>query len=125
MIAYTTLGVSDFDAAKTFYSNLLGVIGAEYVFGNERIALYGYDVSQPMLSICIPYDEGEPSAGNGTMVAIRAGGPEDCDALYAKAIELGAACDGPPGERMPGFFYGAYVRDPDGNKLCFCQIGPS
>jgi len=25
---------------------------------------------------------------------------------------------------MPGFFYGAYVRDPDGNKLCFCQIGP-
>jgi catechol 2,3-dioxygenase-like lactoylglutathione lyase family enzyme len=32
MIAYTTLGVSDFDAAKTFYSNLLGVIGAEHVF---------------------------------------------------------------------------------------------
>ena len=54
MIAYTTLGVSDFDAAKTFYSNLLGVVGAEYVFGNERIALNGYDVSQPMLSICIP-----------------------------------------------------------------------
>ena len=125
MIAYTTLGVSDFDAAKTFYSNLLGVIGAEYVLGNERIALYGYDVSQPMLSICIPYDEGEPRAGNDTMVAIRSGGPEDCDALYAKAIELGATCDGPPGERMPGFFYGAYVRDPDGNKLCFCQIGPS
>ena len=125
MIAYTTLGVNNFEAAKTFYSDLLGVIGAKYVLGNERIALYGRDVSQPMLSICIPYDEGEPSAGNGTMVAIRAGEPEDCDALYAKAIELGATCDGPPGERMPGFFYGAYVRDPDGNKLCFCQIGPS
>ena len=125
MIAYTTLGVSDLDASKIFYSNLLSVIGAKHVLGNERIALYGYDVSQPMLSICIPYDEGEPSAGNGTMVAIRAGGPGDCDALYAKAIELGATCDGPPGERMPGFFYGAYVRDPDGNKLCFCQIGPN
>ena len=59
------------------------------------------------------------------MVAIRAGGPAECDAMYAKAIELGATCDGPPGERMPGFFYGGYVRDPDGNKLCFCQIGPS
>ena len=125
MIAYTTLGVSDLGAAKTFYSSLLGVIGAEYVLGNERIALYGYDVSQPMLGICIPYDEGEPSAGNGTMVAIRAGEPKDCDAMYVKAIELGATCDGPPGERRPGFFYGAYVRDPDGNKLCFCQIGPS
>ena len=86
MIAYTTLGVSDLEAAKTFYSSLLGVIGAEYVLGNERIALYGYDVSQPMLSICIPYDEGEPSAGNGTMVAIRAGGPADCDALYDNCL---------------------------------------
>ena len=104
---------------------MLGVIGAKYVFGNERIALYGTDVANPMLAVCIPYDEGEPSAGNGTMVAIRAGAPEDCDAMYAKAIELGAICDGPPGERVPGFFYGGYVRDPDGNKLCFCQIGPS
>ena len=49
---------------------LLSVIGAKHVLGNERIALYGYDVSQPMLSICIPYDEGEPSAGNGTMVGV-------------------------------------------------------
>ena len=37
MIAYTTLGVSDFDAAKTFYSNLLGVIGAEYVLGTNAL----------------------------------------------------------------------------------------
>ena len=101
------------------------MIGAKYVLGNERIALYGMDVASPMLAVCIPYDEGAPSAGNGTMVAIRAGGPAECDAMYAKAIELGATCDGPPGERMPGFFYGGYVRDPDGNKLCFCQIGPS
>ena len=105
MLAYTTLGVSDFERAKSFYEALLGV-------------------TSPMLAVCIPYDEGEPSAGNGTMVAIRAGGPAECDAMYEKAIELGATCDGPPGERMPGFFYGAYVRDPDGNKLCFCQIGP-
>ena len=39
MIAYTTLGVNNFEAAKTFYSDLLGVIGAKYVLGNERIAL--------------------------------------------------------------------------------------
>jgi predicted lactoylglutathione lyase len=59
------------------------------------------------------------------MVAIRAGSRAACDELYAKAIILGATCDGPPGERMPDFFYGAYVRDPDGNKLCFCQMGAS
>ena len=125
MLAYTTLGVTNFERAKTFYESLLSVIGAKYVLGNERIALYGTDLLNPMLAVCIPYDEKAPSAGNGTMVAIRAGDPETCDAMYAKAIELGATCDGPPGERMPGFFYGAYVRDPDGNKLCFCQMGSS
>ncbi|MEK9989287.1 MAG: VOC family protein, partial [Halieaceae bacterium] len=99
MLAYTTLGVADFEKAKAFYAALLSVIDANYVMGNERIALYGKDIDNPMLAVCIPYDEGEPSAGNGTMVAIRAGGPAECDAMYAKAIELGATCDGPPGER--------------------------
>ncbi|MDG2460561.1 MAG: VOC family protein [Luminiphilus sp.] len=104
MIAYTTLGVSDFERAKHFYSTLLGLIGADYVLGNERIALYGMSVENPMLAVCIPYNEQAASPGNGTMVAIRAGTPETCDPLYEKAIELGATCDGPPGERMPGFF---------------------
>ena len=125
MLAYTTLGVNDFDRAKTFYATLLGVIGADLVMGNERIALYGKDIDSPMLAICIPYDEQPPSAGNGTMVAIRAGSREACDAMYEKAIALGAACDGPPGERMPDVFYGGYVRDLDGNKLCFCHMGPA
>ena len=124
MIAYTTLGVSDFERGKHFYSTLLGLIGAECVLGTERIALFGASLDNPMLAVCIPYNEEAASPGNGTMVAIRAGSHEACDALYAKAIELGATCDGPPGERMPGFFYGAYVLDPDGNKLCFCQMGP-
>ena len=125
MIAYTTLGVSDFEAGKAFYETLLGMIGATCVVGNERIALYGTDLNNPMLAVCIPYNEEAPTAGNGTMVAIRAGSREACDAMYHKAIELGATCDGPPGERMPDFFYGGYVKDPDGHKLCFCQMGPS
>ena len=125
MLAYTTLGVSDFEQANACYAALLGVIGANYVMGTERIALYGKDMDNPMLAICVPYDEQPPSAGNGTMVAIRAGSREACDAMYEKALELGATCDGPPGERVPNVFYGGYVRDYDGNKLCFCQMGPS
>ena len=125
MLAYTTLGVSDFEQANAFYAALLGVIGANYVMGTERIALYGKDMDNPMLAICVPYDEQAPSAGNGTMVAIRAGSREACDAMYEKALALGATCDGPPGERVPNVFYGGYVRDSDGNKLCFCQMGPS
>ena len=124
MLAYTTLGVADFERAKTFYAALLSVIDANYVMGNERIALYGKDMDNPMLAICIPYDEQPPSAGNGTMVAIRAGSRAACDTMYEKALALGATCDGSPGERMPDVFYGGYVRDPDGNKLCFCHMGP-
>ncbi len=58
MLAYTTLGVSDFERAKSFYEQLLAVIGSQFVLGNERIALYGHDVTNPMLAVCIPYDEG-------------------------------------------------------------------
>ena len=39
-----------------------------------------------------------------------------------KAIELGATDEGEPGQRVPTF-YGAYVRDLDGNKLTFCKFG--
>ena len=54
MLAYTTLGVTDLKRAKAFYEALLGVIGAKYVLGNERLALYGTDVSNPMLAVCSP-----------------------------------------------------------------------
>ena len=49
--------------------------------------------------------------------AIAADSKPDVDALYKKALDLGATCDGEPGQRIPDMFYGAYVRDPDGNKL--------
>ncbi len=74
-----------------------------------------------MLAICIPYDEKPQNPGNGNMVAISAGSREAVDRLYAKAMELGAADEGEPGERNP-IFYGAYVRDLDGNKLCFYEM---
>jgi predicted lactoylglutathione lyase len=56
------------------------------------------------------------------MLALPAETREEVDALYAKAIELGATDEGEPGERMPTF-YGGYFRDPDGNKACFYKMG--
>jgi predicted lactoylglutathione lyase len=54
------------------------------------------------------------------MVALRMNTTEEVDALYAKAMELGATDEGPAGPRGDGFYAG-YFRDPDGNKLCaFC-----
>jgi len=83
-----------------------------------RIKFFGSDAGGAMLAICTPADEGAQSCGNGQMVAIPGGSPEGADALYKKAIELGATDAGAPGQRIPEF-YGSYVNDLDGNKLCF------
>lgn len=123
MIGYVTLGVSDMDSGKAFYSALLAELGAKVLIDMDRIAFIGKDMANPMLAVCIPYNEEENHPGNGNMVAFNPGSKEACDTLYAKAIALGATCDGEPGQRIPDTFYGAYVRDPDGNKLCFFHFG--
>ncbi len=121
MLGYSTIGVNDMDRAVAFYDALLGEIGAKQLIGVDRIKFYGTEPGSAMLAICIPYDEQAQHPGNGNMVAIPGGDRAGVDKLYAKAIELGATDEGPPGERMP-VFYGAYVRDLDGNKLCFFEM---
>jgi catechol 2,3-dioxygenase-like lactoylglutathione lyase family enzyme len=121
MIGYVTIGVNDMNRSVAFYDALLGEVGAKQLFGMDRIKFYGTGTGSPMLAICIPYDQQPPHRGNGNMVAIPGGSRAGVDRLYAKAIELGASDEGPPGERMP-IFYGGYVRDPDGNKLCFFEL---
>ena len=121
MIGYVTIGVNDMDRSVAFYDALLSQVGAKQVFGMDRIKFYGTGPGSPMLAICIPYDQQPPHRGNGNMVAIPGGSPEGVDKLYARAIELGATDEGAPGQRLP-IFYGGYVRDLDGNKLCFFDM---
>ncbi len=121
MIGYVTIGTSDMDRAVTFYDALLGEVGAKRLMDMDRIKFYGTAPDAAMLAICVPYNEEAHNCGNGNMVAIPGGDRAGVDKLYAKAIELGATDEGEPGERMP-VFYGAYVRDLDGNKLCFFEM---
>ena len=123
MIGYTTLGVKDLDKAKTFYSELFADKGAKVQVDVGRLAMIGTSKSEPMISVCVPHNEQAPSVGNGTMVAFRADSKDNVGEMYNKAISLGATCDGEPGQRIEDHFYGAYVRDLDGNKLCFFVFG--
>ena len=120
MLGYSTIGVTDMDRAVEFYNALLGEIGAKQLFDMGRLKFYGTGTDSAMLAICIPHDEQAQNGGNGNMVAIQ-GDRAGVDKLYAKAMELGATDEGEPGERSPAF-YGAYVRDLDGNKLCFFEM---
>lgn len=119
MIGYVTLGTNDIGKAAAFYDQLLAQIGAKRFMESERFIAWGRTPEQPMLSVIKPYDGAAATHGNGTMIALAVDGPEAVDALYKKAMELGASDEGKPGERMKGF-YAAYFRDLDGNKLnCF------
>ncbi|MCA6299147.1 MAG: VOC family protein [Phenylobacterium sp.] len=121
MLGYVTLGANDFEAAKAFYRAVLAPLGAKPAMSGERMELYSNGTGA-MLGVCVPYDKGQASAGNGVMPAIAAANREVVDQVHAAALANGATCEGPPGERMPTF-YGAYFRDPDGNKICVYKMG--
>ncbi len=123
MIGYTTIGSKNLEKSLAFYDELLALVGGKQLMGLERIKFYGSEAGGAMLAVCMPADGEAQSCGNGQMVAIPGGSPEGAQALYNKAIELGATDAGAPGQRV-SFFYGSYVNDPDGNKLCFYHMTP-
>ena len=122
MIGYVTIGTWNMEKAKAFYTELLADLGANVIMDVGRIAFIGTGMDKPMLAVCIPYDEKDPQPGNGAMIAIDPGSKEAVNKLYAKALELGASSEGEPGQRIEDIFYGAYVRDLDGNKIAFYQF---
>jgi catechol 2,3-dioxygenase-like lactoylglutathione lyase family enzyme len=123
MIGYATIGTNDLERARTFYDAVLEPLGGRRTFANgERMQFYGSKETPGMIAISKPYDEKPATAGNGSMFGLPAASKAQVDAAYAAAIAAGGACDGPPGQRMPTF-YGAYFRDPDGNKVCVFNMG--
>lgn len=122
MIAYVTIGTSNMDRAKSFYLATLQDLGATVLMDIGRLAALGTPAGGPMLAVCTPYNGDAPNPGNGNMVAISPGSRDLVDKIHARALESGATDEGAPGQRMDGF-YGGYIRDLDGNKICFCHFG--
>ena len=131
MLGYITLGTNDIAKARVYYDALLGTLGATRLmeFGDELggFTMWGVAWDKPGIAVTQPYDKGTATAGNGNMAAITVDERPKVDALHAKALELGGTCEGPPGlrgEEGPQAFYGAYFRDPEGNKFCVFRTGP-
>jgi lactoylglutathione lyase len=77
------------------------------------------DGKRPLFIIGYPFDGQPHSAGNGQLFAFQANSRAVVDQCYQSALKTGGSCEGSPGLR-PHYhehFYGAYFRDPDGNKL--------
>ncbi len=127
MIGYATIGTNDIEKARAFYDDLLSSIGlGRLMVMDSGFTMYGASFGQPALVVTPPYNGEAAVAGNGNMIAMPVKERAQVDALHARALELGGACEGQPGLRGPDgpqAFYGAYFRDLDGNKLCAFRVG--
>lgn len=119
MFSHIMVGTNDLDRAKSFYDALLGILGAPAGWVDRhrvfwRMPTGTFSVSKPI--------DGQPATpANGGTIGFTCTSPEQVDAWHAAGLAHGGAtCEEPPGlrEGAVGKLYLAYLRDPDGNKLC-------
>ncbi len=117
VLGYCTVGSNRLEEAKSFYDVLLGSAGITPMFEHPSGGrVYGQN-GHHCFVVLGPYDGQRATVGNGSMCGFRFGTREEVDAFHERALALGGADEGAPGERAPKF-YMSYFRDLDGNKLC-------
>ena len=119
MFSHIMIGTNDLDRSKKFYDALLATLDVppSMVDGHRMF----YMTKTGVFSVSKPIN-GEPAChANGGTIGFAAASPEQADAWHAAGIAAGGTtCEEPPGVRAGGMgkLYLAYLRDPDGNKLC-------
>ena len=117
MIHHVSLGTNDVARARAFYDPVLAVLGLRPLGVAEDSLDYG--ATSVLFSLETPVD-GRPSApGNGVHVAFEAGSRRVVDEFHRTAMSMGGTDAGAPGLRpeYDPHYYGAFVLDPDGNKI--------
>ena len=129
MIDHISLGVRDVKRSAAFYDSVLAPLGMKSVMrvdipGRGLVAAaYGQDEKHPTFWVQLPVNGAPANAGNGVHIAFRSDTRAGVDEFYLAAIEQGGIDDGKPGLRSEYHpdYYGAFVRDPDGNKIEACS----
>ena len=127
MFSHVTLGTNDWARAKPFWTAVTAALDLPLLFEREGGVAYG-EATGPKIFIGPAFDGKPATNGNGTHVAFIAETRAAVDAFHAAALANGGKDEGPPGPR-PHYhphYYGAYVRDPDGNKIqavCHRKVG--
>jgi catechol 2,3-dioxygenase-like lactoylglutathione lyase family enzyme len=119
MFSHIMVGTNDLDRAKSFYDAVLGALGVpEGRVDRHRVF---YRTPTGVFAVSLPID-GEPAThANGATIGFTCASPEQADAWHAAGLANGGvSIEEPPGVREGTFgnLYLAYLRDPDGNKIC-------
>lgn len=127
MFSHVTVGTNDIAKAKAFYDGVGKALGlVKHMEFPEGVG-YGKPDGRPQLWIVRPIDRQAATAGNGITVGLEADTRSAVDAAYAAGMAAGGTDEGKPGLRThyhPNY-YGAYVRDPEGNKVCIVCHKPA
>ena len=126
MFSHIMVGSNDIERSKKFYDAVFGAMGAKpgTVDAKGRLA-YSHNGGRFMVSK--PIDGGPACAANGGTIGFTMASTEQADAWHKAGVANGGtSIEDPPGVRQgaAGQMYLAYLRDPDGNKLCaFARMG--
>lgn len=119
MFSHVMIGTNNLDRARSFYDALLETLGVPAGTVDRHRAFWRTPAG--VFSVSMPIN-GEPAtAGNGSTIGFASQSPEQVDAWHAAGVAQGGTpCEDPPGVREgpAGKLYIAYLRDPDGNKIC-------
>jgi len=118
MLSGICVGTDDLLAASKFYDVVLATIGMRCVLAELHERAYAGADGRTVFFVVVPFDGQKASFGNGTQVMFYAPDNDAVRAFHATALRCGGSDEGAPGLRSyhPDYF-GAYVRDLDGNKL--------
>ncbi len=122
MLSHVSLGTNDAERAAAFYDPVLAVLGIGE--GKRRGGSVDYSAAMVGFSLEQPVDGQPASVGNGVHVCFVAESRAQVDEFYRVALAHGGSDAGAPGLRpeYDANYYGAFVCDPDGNKIeavCF------
>jgi catechol 2,3-dioxygenase-like lactoylglutathione lyase family enzyme len=124
MFTHMFVGTNDIDKSRAFYQAALGALGRQNVMPADAPRLV-FPSDAGSFIVGAPADGQSATHYNGFTVGFAAADPAAIDAFHAAGLANGGSDDGAPGPRpnAPGNAYGAYLRDPDGHKVCaFCQL---